>query len=1191
MRIVFLGCWLLLVFSCCNKQKTLFSEISRTKTGISFSNLITENDSINVLAYEYVYNGGGVGVGDFNRDGLPDLYFAGSMVSNELYLNEGGLRFRNVTQTSNTEGEGKWCNGVSVIDINNDGWPDIFVSVTRNSNANDRRSILYINQGLNKEGVPIFKNEAADYGLDDTSYSTNAAFFDYDNDGDLDMFLLVAGKLQGNKNPGGYSHSLNDTSSLNISRLFQNSWDNTKQHAYFTDVSKIAGINKSGYGLGVNITDINHDGWKDILVSNDYLSGDQLWINNGGNTFSERSKEYFKHTSFSAMGNDVADINNDGLPDIIELDMSPADNYRMKMMMSPNNYQNVLNFERFNYQYQYGHNTLQLNCGNSTSQNDSIKAPVFSDIAYFSGVDRTDWSWAPLVADFNNDSYRDIIITNGFPKDLSDHDFIAFRNKLSSVASDDMLIEQMPAAKLNNYAFSNNHDLTFSDVTEAWGIKTPTFSNGAVYVDLDNDGDLDVVTNNINGPASVYRNNLREQSKTASNYINIKFNGDHNNINGIGTLINIYYDKGKTQFWENTPYRGYLSTVQDAAHFGLGSVTIIDSIVMIWPDHKKQVMKNIKANQTIVADKKDAIIQYIFKCPGIDSTALFTNITASVNIQYIQSEKDFIDFNIQPLLPHKFSEFGPGMAVGDINGDGLDDLITGGSFYYTAQKFLQQKDGKFIQKDLVENSVNKNTEDEGLLLFDADSDGDLDLYIASGGYEMNSGAPVYQDRLYINDGKGNFSLDSNALPENHASKFCVRAADYDKDGDLDLFVSGRVDPWNYPKPVSSFIFRNDTKKGLVRFTDVTKTIAPSLINIGLTSDAVFSDFNNDGWPDLILAGEWMPITFLQNEKGVFKNITTTTGISNNIGWWNTIAGGDFDNDGDIDYIAGNFGLNSFYKPSDEYPVSVYAKDFNNDENFDAIISVFLPDNISKKKMKEFPASSRDDIIRQMNTLRKKYNNYKSYATATIDSVLNPDDKKNALIYRANNFTSCFIKNMGNGKFTIQPLPVMAQLSTLCGMSVEDFDGDGNLDVIINGNDYGIEIGSGRSDALNGLMLKGDGKGNFVAISILQSGIYIPGNGKSITMLRNEKNECLLAASENRGPIRVFRLRNNSAKCLPAMQDELYAVITTKDNKKRRQEIYYGSSYLSQSSRFILANSLTASIRFYNSKGEARLIKY
>ncbi|SFP61713.1 FG-GAP-like repeat-containing protein [Parafilimonas terrae] len=1190
MRIVFLSCWLLLAFSFCNKQKTLFSEIPPTKSGISFSNIITENDSINILDYEYVYNGGGVGVGDFNRDGLPDIYFTGSMVSNELYLNEGGLKFRNVTQASNTAGEGKWCNGVSVIDINNDGWPDIFVSATRNSNANDRRSILYMNQGLNKEGIPVFKNEAADYGLDDTSYSTSASFFDYDNDGDLDMFSLVAGKLQGNKNPGGYSYNLNDTSSLNISRLFQNNWDENKQHSYFTDVSKIAGINKSGYGLGINITDINHDGWKDILVSNDYLSGDQLWINNGDGTFSERSKEYFKHTSFSAMGNDVADINNDGLPDIIELDMSPADNYRRKLMMSPNNYQNVLSFERFNYQYQYGHNTLQLNCGNAPGENDSVKKPVFSDIAYFSGIDRTDWSWAPLVADFDNDSYRDIIITNGFPKDLSDQDFIAFRNKLSSVASDDMLIEQMPAAKLKNYAFSNNHNLTFSDVTEAWGIKTPTFSNGAVYVDLDNDGDLDVVTNNINGPASVYRNNLRQQSKAASNYINIKFNGDNKNINGLGALVSIYYNRNKSQFWENTPYRGYLSTVQDVAHFGLDSVTAVDSIVIIWPDHTKQVIKNVKANQTITADKKDAIIQYIFKNHTIDSTALFTNVTTSVNVHYIQSEKDFIDFNIQKLLPHKFSEFGPGMAAGDINGDGLDDLITGGSFYYTGQKFLQQKDGKFLQKDLIGNTINKNAEDEGLLLFDADGDGDLDLYIASGGYETEPGSPAYQDRFYINDGKGNFALDSNALPKNFTSKFCVRAADYDKDGDLDLFVSGRVDPWNYPKPVSSFIFRNDTKNGTVRFVDVTKSVAPSLINIGLTCDAIFSDFNNDGWPDIILAGEWMPITFLQNEKGIFKNVTVTSGISNNIGWWNTIAGGDFDNDGDIDYIAGNTGLNTFYKPSEKYPVSIYAKDFNDDENYDAILSVYLLNNSTEKKMQEFPACSRDDMIRQINTLRKKYNTYKSYATATIDSVLNEEDKKDALIYRANNFASCFIKNDGNGKFTMEQLPAIAQISTLCGMSVEDYDGDGNLDVVINGNNYGIEVSTGRSDALNGLMLKGDGKGNFMAVSILQSGIYIPGNGKSITALKNQKNECLLAASENRGPMRVFYLRN-SAICLPARQDEQYAVIKTKDNKSRRQEIYYGASYLSQSSRFILANSSTASICFYNSKGEARLIKY
>jgi hypothetical protein len=1192
MKHIFYSLVFLAAMASCNQDKTLFTEIDSATTGINFSNTISENDSINILDYEYVYNGGGVGIGDFNNDGLPDIYFAGNMVSNKLYLNEGNLKFKDITQISNTDGEGKWCNGVSVVDINNDGLPDIFISTTRSPQAEKRKKILYVNQGLNKDGIPVFKDEASEYGLDDTSYSTSAAFFDYDNDGDLDMFLLVAGKLQNNKNTKGFSYDLNDTSDVNTCKLFQNNWDELKKHPVFTNVSKAAGINKSGYGLGVNIADINQDGWKDIFVSNDYLSNDQLWINNHNGTFSDQSKQYFKHTSFSAMGNDVADINNDGLADIIELDMSPADNYRQKMMMSPNNYQNLFNFEKFNYQYEYGRNSLQINCGNALGENDSVKNPVFSEVAYLAGIDKTDWSWTPLVADFDNDAYKDIIITNGFPKDLSDLDFIAYRKRSSSVASKDLLIQQMPEAKLENYAFQNNHDLTFLNVTKKWGIRTPTFSNGAVYVDLDNDGDLDVVINNINDAASVYKNNLREQNKSTSNFININFIGGSKNINGFGAMADIYYNKGHHQFCENTPYRGYLSTMPHIVHFGLDSVTSVDSIIIRWPNQTKQVIQNEKANQTIIADIKNANTPFQFKNILVDSTALFTNITGKSGVNYLHQENDFFDFSIQKLLPHKFSEFGPAMAAGDINGDGLDDLVTGGSFFHSGKKFLQQQNGTFIQQNLqqLKDSLGKQAEDEGILLFDADGDGDLDVYIASGGYEANHNASNYQDRFYINDGKGNFKLDSLALPENFASKFCVRAADYDKDGDLDLFVAGRVDPWNYPTPVSSFILRNDTKNGVVKFTDVTQTVAPALINIGMTCDAVFSDFNNDGWPDLVLAGEWMPITFLENNKGVFKNVTTSSGMSQATGWWNTIAAGDFDNDGDIDYIVGNTGLNTFYKADGKHPVSVYAKDFNEDGNFDAVTSVFLPDNSRDKMIKEFPVASRDELFKQMGTMRKKYDDYKTYAMATLDSVLPPADLKGAIIYKANELASSYLRNDGNGKFVMSRLPVAAQFSVLCGMQVADYDGDGNLDVVITGNDYGTEVGIGRYDALNGLMLKGDGKGGFTPLSIWQSGIYIPGNGKSLVQLRNSQKECLLAATENSGPLRVFKL-NKKITCLPVQSNDEYAIIELKNGKKRRVEFYYGMSYLSQPSRLLNINDAVSSVQIFNTKGESRTVNF
>jgi hypothetical protein len=1176
-----------MIFSCKNNN-TLFQEIAPSSSGITFNNKVTENDSVNPIDLENMYNGGGIGVGDFNNDGLPDLYFAGNQVPNKLYINKGNFKFEDVTDQANVAGEGKWAKGISVVDINNDGWLDIYVSETLKKDPQQRANLLYINQGADKNGIPHFKEMAKEYGLADTGQSTQAAFFDYDNDGDLDVYIAT-NEISKGRFTDQFRTILTHGENPSTGRLYRNDWNDSLKHPVFTDVSKEAGIQTEGYAHAVTICDINNDGWKDIYVSNDFITNDLLWINNHDGTFTNELSKYFKHTSANAMGNDITDINNDGLPDVITLDMDPEDNYRKKMMLNSSNYQRYLYSDIFGYNYQYVRNTLQLNCGNCVSENDSISHPVFSDIGFYAGVAQTDWSWTPVTADFDNDGYRDIIITNGYPKDVTDHDFISFRNNAQTIGSKSIILNAIPQVKIPSYAFHNNGDLTFTDVSKSWGITTPSFSNGAVYVDLDNDGDLDLVVNNINDIASVYRNMSRDRNKNNTHYLNIKFAGGPKNINGFGALADIYYDKGKHQFWENTPCRGYLSTVQDVAHFGLDTITKIDSVVIRWPNFKRQVIKNVGADKTVTVNIKDAQQPYGF-VTGIDSAALFRNVTDSVNIHYTQKDKDYIDFNIQKLLPHKFSEYGPGMAAGDINGDGLDDIVCGGSFRYSAQEFLQQKNGTFTQKDLqtLKDSLSKNAEDEGILLFDADGDGDLDLYISSGSYETDHNTPNYQDRLYINDGKGNFKWDSTALPQNFTSKFCVRAVDYDKDGDLDLFVAGRVDPWNYPKPVSSFILRNDSKNGVIKFTDVTKTVAPSLINIGMVCDAVFSDFNNDGWPDLILAGEWMPVTFLENDKGIFKDVTKTTGIANEVGWWNTIAAGDFDNDGDIDYIVGNTGLNTYYKASDKYPVSVYGKDFNNDGSYDAITSLYLPNNNTDKKMEEFPVATRDELIRQMITMRRQYENYKSYALATMDSVLPAEQRKDAIILHANNLASSYLRNDGNGKFTMQKLPAQAQLSTLCGMSVADFDGDGNLDVVINGNDFSTEVNTGRYDALNGLMMKGDGKGNFTALSIMQSGIYIPGNGKSLVQLRNNKNECLLAAAENRGPLRIFKLKKKITS-LPVKPDDQYAIIQLKNGKQRKEEFYYGASYLSQSSRFLNVDANVKSIQVFNSKGESRTI--
>ncbi len=1173
-------------FSC--KKPTLFQQISSSHSGIHFNNKITENDSINPLDIVNIYNGGGIGVGDFNNDGLQDIFFAGNMVPNRLYINKGDFKFEDVTDKAGIGGLGRWGRGVSVIDINNDGLMDIYVCNTIYADSNRRRNQLYINQGVDKDGIPHFKEMAKEYGLDINVQSTMATFFDYDNDGNLDMYLTV-----NEANESYYPNVFGDRQAKDrnpsMGRLYHNEWDARLKHPVFRDVSAKAGIKLEGYGHAATIVDINRDGWKDIYVSNDFISSNILYINNHDGTFTDRSKEYFKHTSFNAMGQDVIDINNDGLADVFELDMNPEDNYRKKMMLGANSYQNVLSLERFGYQLQYVRNTLQLNQGPRLSQDDSIGSPAFSEIAFMSGVAQTDWSWTPLITDFNNDGYRDAVITNGYPKDLTDHDFIAYRQNPYANTSKKNLLDQIPQVKIHNYGYQNNGDLTFTDATTKWGLTLPTFSNAAVYADLNNDGAMDMIVNNINDEPLIYKNTSRENDTVNTNYIQVKFKGDNHNLNGLGAWADIYYAHNKHQVAENNPYRGYISTDQNIAHFGLGKVRRVDSLVIRWPNGKKQVLQNVKANQVVTVNIADAKEPYTWPQPKIADKTLFTEVTKSKGVDYKHQELDYVDFNIQKLIPHKLSGYTPALATGDVDGNGLDDIVIGGNSYNPAQVFLQQPNGKFIQRDLLpKQSSSRQVKDEGILLFDANGDGKLDIYISSGGYLNASGDTTYQDKLYLNDGKGNFRLATNALPINYTSKQCVRAIDYNKDGKPDLFISGRVDPWHYPKPVSSFILRNDSKNGVVKFTDVTNEVAPCLKNIGMVCDALFTDYDNDGWPDLILAGEWMPVTFLKNDYGVFKNATAASGLANKTGWWNSIVAGDFRHTGRMDYIAGNVGLNTLYKASDKYPVYITAKDFDKNGTFEAIPSIFLPDKNGVKR--EFPAMGREDLFKEMISMRKKFTDYKSYATTTMEDVLSPEQKKGAIRLKSNISQSCFLRNDGNGKFTIIPLPNQAQISAINGMVVDDFDGDGNLDVMINGNDYGTEVGTGRYDALNGLMLKGDGKGNFYPESILQSGIYIPGDGKALVKLQSSSGDYMLAASQNRGPLKLFQLKRKVTN-IKLQPDDESAIITCKNGTIQRQEFYYGSSFLSQSARFLTVNSDVVSVEIIDNKGQKRVLHF
>ena len=1173
------------LFACSNKQ-VLFEKISSSRSGITFNNQVIENDSINPIDLVNIYNGGGVGIGDFNKDGLPDIYFTGNMVANRLYLNKGDFHFEDITAAAGVDGMGRWARGVAIVDINNDSLPDIYVCNTIYKDSLRRRNLLYINMGAGKDGVPHFKEMAHAYGLDVHLESTMAAFFDYDNDGDLDMYLTVNEASYIN-NPNRFGGGSKNFDNRSRGRLYRNDMDLPDQHPVFHDVSEEAGITLEGYGHGATIADINRDGWKDIYVTNDFLSNNILYINNHDGTFTNESKTYFKHTSYNAMGQDIADINNDGLADVVELDMSPQDNYRKKMMLNASNYNTYQNFDLFNVQYQYVRNTLQLNQGPRVGENDSVGIPAFSEISFMSGMAQTDWSWAPLVTDFNNDGYRDIIITNGFPKDVSDHDFISYREEAVAVTPKREVIKQIPQIKLHNYAYLNKGDLTFTDATKAWGLEEPSFSNGAAYADLDNNGTMDIVVNNINDEAFIYKN-TSAGLPDAGHYLQIRFKGGRMNTDGIGAWADIYYDNGKHQVYENNPYRGYLSTMQPVAGFGTGSITLVDSVVIRWPGGLKQKLQQVKTDQVLVVNIKDAAEKYTWDVPLHDDASLFKEITSKAGIHYKNQNVDFIDFNLQTTLPHKLSEYNPAIAAGDMDGNGFDDMIVGNSSASATQLLLQQPDGTFLQRDLYKDSsqTNRDYKDAGILIFDANGDGSPDVYITSGGYRYASQDPNYQDRLYLNNGKGIFTLATDALPLNHTSKLCARSIDYNGDGKPDLFVSGRVDPWNYPKPVSSFIFRNDSDKGHARFTDVTAEVAPGLQNIGLVCDAICSDFDNDLSPDLILAGEWMPVTFLKNVHGKFVNVTAASGLTNTAGWWNSMVAGDFRHTGRTDYIAGNVGLNTLYQASDRYPVFMTAKDFDGNGSYVPIPSLFLPDQDGS--LKEFPANGRDEIIERIPTMKKRFDHYKAFAGSAMDEILTPAQRNGALRLKATMLRSCYIRNDGNGKFTMIPLPKEAQMSALNGMTTGDFDGDGNLDVLINGNDYGTEVSVGRYDALNGLLLLGDGKGNFKPLSILQSGIYIPGNGKGLVKLRGSSGSCLVAASQHQAALKLFELKRK-VTAIGVNPDDVSAVIRFKNGQIQKEELYSGTSFLSQSARFINADTNMLGITFFTSKGRSRAV--
>lgn len=1133
------------LFSSC-KSKTTFELLSSEDTGIHFSNQINENDTLHILKYEYLYNGSGVGMGDFNNDGLTDLLFSGNQANATLYLNKGDMKFEDVSKKAGINTLNRWCAGVSIVDINGDGLLDFYISSTMKNAAKDRENMLFVNQGI-KNGLPTFKEMAVDYGINDNGHSEHAAFFDYDKDGDLDLYVLTD---QITEFPSMYREKIIDGSHPNTDRLYRNDWSKEKNHPVFTNVSREAGINIEGFGLGINICDINQDNWPDIYVTNDYVTNDLLYINNHNGTFTDQSKAYFKHTSLSAMGNDIADINNDGLVDIVALDMLPKSNERKKQLAPANHYQTYQNSDKFGYTYQYMRNTLQLNTGKNADG--SIKP--FQEISLMAGVAETEWSWCPSLADFDNDGFRDLLITNGFPKDVTDRDFMSYQAESSRISSIDVMLSKLPVIKVNNYAFKNMDGLKFQDVSAAWGIQKPSFSNGATYGDLDNDGDLDYVVNNINDEAFVYRNNTREEQPEKGHYIRVNFQGEGLNKQALGAKLEGVFSDGSRFYYENTPYRGYLSSVEAVAHIGLGSKRLKE-LRVIWPNDKMQIIQNPKIDQILQVRIKDA--NQPWKSLFDQNQPLLQDVSDAMQLTDVQKEYDFVDFNFQSLTPFKMSELGPGASAGDVNGDGLEDFFVGGAKFYSGVFYLQQATGQFIRKPLegVVESKTKLGEDLGSLLIDMDRDGDLDLYIARGGTEDKANAASFQDVIYANDGKGNFTLVSSALPAFFESNSSVRSADYDRDGDLDIFVSGRNVPFAYPQGTVSRLFRNDSKTGAIKYTDVTAQVAPGLLTKSLTCEGIWSDMNNDGWVDLVLAGEFSPVQIYENQKGKLSPLKDT-GLDVLTGLWGSIVSADMDQDGDLDLVVGNMGKNTILRASKSQPVEVLHGDLDGNGVYDLVPFVYFQNESGL--VASYPLFGKDDTHKQLNSTRARYVYYKDFGLASQENLLSESEKSKAQKVSFIENASVYIENVGKGKFKVHELPALAQVSAINGMQVVDINQDGYLDIMYVGNNYSNEVSSGRYDASNGGVLLGNGKGDFTYYQ--NSGLLVSGDAKSFLGIQLGKDQLAYIAFQNRGPMRIFKPMKPFEKIAKSGNDYTYQFA----GKKQHVSWTNGSSYLSQS---------------------------
>jgi len=1072
----------------------LFERLSPEATGITFVNELPEAADFNILNYLYYYNGGGVAVGDVDDDGLPDLYFSSNLGPNRLYRNKGGYRFEDVTERAGVAGPGGWKTGVTMADVNGDGRVDIYVSAVSYLTKRGR-NVLYVNNG---DGT--FADQTREYGLEHAGYSTQAAFFDYDVDGDLDMYLL--------------NHSTHTERAIGVrarrdvrhptagDRLFRN------DGGRFVDVSEQAGISGGveGYGLGVVASDLNVDGCPDLYVANDFQENDFLYVNNCDGTFTESIARATGHTSRFSMGVDAADVTNDGRPDLFVADMLPEREEVLKSSASSESF-NLFNLRlRAGYHPQYARNTLQINRGGLR----------FSEVGYLAGVHATDWSWAPLFADLDNDGRKDLFVTNGIYRRPNDLDYINYVGNeavqallAKGITREELaLLKRMPQIPLPNHAFRNDGGLAFTNVAEAWGLAEPGFSNGAAYVDLNNSGALDLVVNTINAPAAIYRSHARTRNGNA--YLTVRLRGSGGNTAGIGAKVVVKHG-GTTQLLEQMPTRGFQSSVDPRLHFGLGRARRADSLIVIWPDRHHQVLTNVAADQTITLSQDDASGRYAYQA---DSAArpLVEDVTGRTAIDFKHEENAFLDTDREPLMPHLLSSEGPALAVADVNGDGLDDLYAGGAKWQPGRLFVQQRDGTFRAGDEPALAADSLAEDVDAAFFDADGDGHQDLYVVSGGAEFWGNAEALRDRLYLNDGRGHFRRATGALPDFFENGSCVVPGDFDGDGDVDLFVGSRLVSRGYGRTPASHLLRND---GAGRFADVTRALAPALAEAGMVSSAAWVDSDGDGRLELVVAGEWMPVRVFRQENGRFVDRTAAAGLRGSEGWWNSVTAADLNGDGRTDLVLGNLGLNSYIKASAKEPARLYVHDFDRNGAVEQILT-FSKHGVS------YPLAGRDELVRLVPSLRSRYPSYASFGASQVESIFPASELRQAKVLTAHQFASSVALNGGNGTFTLRPLPTEAQFAPVYASMAEDFDGDGRTDLLLAGNLYGVPPMLGRYDASYGLLLRGTGDGRFTPVDMEESGVVIEGQARDVKPLRHASGGRLIVVARNGDRLQMLR---------------------------------------------------------------------